>query len=187
MAHILVVDDDEGVRNVLEMFFQGEGHDVTAVSDGESALRLLTQMEFDIVFLDLIMPGMNGLKVLKEAFELKIDVPCIMMTGFATTETAVNAMKLGAIDYITKPFNFDELMIITKRVFDTARIRKENVILKKQLSGLLHVCSWCKKVRDDDGNWKTLEEYVKDRENVTFSHGICPKCLKKDSAKTDEF
>lgn len=131
------------------------------------------------------MPGMGGLKVLEEAAELKIEVPCVMMTGFATTETAVNAMKLGAIDYITKPFNFEELMIITKRVLDIARIRKENISLKKQLSGLLHVCSWCSKVRDDDGSWKTLEEYVKDRENVTFSHGICPKCLKKSSARTD--
>ncbi len=185
MANILIIDDDQGVRDVLEAFFLEAGYDVMAVADGESGLRLMTQIEFDIIFLDLVMPGMGGLKVLEEAAELKVEVPCVMMTGFATTETAVNAMKLGAIDYITKPFNFEELMIITKRVLDIARIRKENVALKKQLSGLLHVCSWCSRVRDDDGSWKTLEEYVRDRENVTFSHGICPKCLKKSSARTD--
>ncbi len=187
MGNILVIDDDEGVRDVLEAFFLDEGYDITTVPDGESGLRLLRQMEFDIIFLDLVMPGMGGLEVLKEISKLKMEVPCIIMTGFATTRSAVNAMKLGAIDYITKPLNLEELLIITKRVFDFAQIRQENISLKKRLSGLLHVCSWCNKVRDDAGNWKTMEEYIKDRENVTFSHGICPMCLKKDSAKTGEY
>src|SRR5512135_1580984 len=107
MANILIIDDDVGVRDVLEAFFLEEGFDVTTIHDGESGLRLITQMQFDIVFLDLVMPGMGGLKVLEEISELKLEVPCVMMTGFATTESAVNAMKLGAIDYITKPFNFE--------------------------------------------------------------------------------
>jgi DNA-binding NtrC family response regulator len=185
MGNILIIDDDKGVRGVLEAFFSDEGFDVSAVPDGESGLRLLKQMEFDIIFLDLVMPGMGGLEVLKELSKLKNDIPCIMMTGFATTRSAVDAMKLGAIDYITKPFNLEELLIITKRVIDMTRVVKENIALKKQLSGLLHVCSWCNRIRDDKGQWKSLEEYIKERENAVFSHGICPQCLKKNSAKTD--
>lgn len=183
MGNILVIDDDSSVRGVLEAFFSDEGFDITAVADGESGLHLMRQMEFDIVFLDLVMPGMGGLEVLEEISKLKADVPCIIMTGFATIKTAVDAMKLGAIDYITKPFNLEELLIITKRVMDMTRVKKENTVLKKELSGLLHVCSWCNKIRDDKGQWKSLEEYVKERENAVFSHGICPQCLKKSSAK----
>jgi DNA-binding NtrC family response regulator len=185
MGNILVIDDDRGVRDVMEAFFVEEGFDITAVPDGESGLHLLRQMEFDIVFLDLVMPGMGGLEVLEEISGMKKEVPCVIMTGFATTKTAVDAMKLGALDYITKPFNLEELLIITRRVIDIAQVRKENIALRKHLSGLLHVCSWCDKVRDEKGDWKSLEEYVKEKENVAFSHGICPHCLKKNSAKTE--
>ena len=184
MSNILIIDDDAGVRDVLEAFFSEEGFDVSAVSGGESGLHILKQMEFDIIFVDLVMPGMGGLQVLEELSKMKVEIPCIVMTGFATTETAVDAMKLGAIDYITKPFNLEELLIITKRVFDMTRVAKENIALKKQLSGLLHVCSWCNKIRDEKGDWKSIEDYVKERENASFSHGICPTCLKKNSAKT---
>ncbi len=186
MGNILIIDDDKGVRDVLEAFFSDEGFDVTAVSDGGSGLRLLMQMEFDIIFLDLVMPGMGGLRVLEELSRMKVDTPCIIMTGFATTKTAVDAMKLGAIDYITKPFNLEELLIITKRVFTMTRVLKENIALKKQLSGLLHVCSWCNRIRDEKGEWKSIEDYVRERENATFSHGICPACLKKNSVRTGE-
>ncbi len=184
MGNILIIDDDEGVRGVMEGVFSEEGFDVTAVSDGGSGLHLLRQMEFDIIFLDLVMPGMGGLKVLEELSKMKVEIPCIVMTGFATTETAVDAMKLGAVDYITKPFNLEELLIITKRILDMTRVVRENIALKKQLSGLLHVCSWCNKIRDEKGDWKSIEDYVKERENASFSHGICPVCLKKNSAKT---
>jgi len=187
MGNILIIDDDKGVRDVLEAFFSDEGFDVTAVSDGENGLHILKQMEFDIIFLDLVMPGMGGLQVLEELSRMKVEIPCIVMTGFATTKTAVDAMKLGAIDYITKPFNLEELLIITKRVFDMTRVVKENIALRKQLSGLLHVCSWCNRIRDEKGDWKSIEDYVRDRENASFSHGICPACLKKNSAKTGEY
>ncbi len=184
MSNILIIDDDRDVRDVLAALFSGEGFDVTAVPDGMSGLGLLRQCEFDIIFIDLVMPGMSGLDVLKELTAIKTDVPAVIMTAFAAVNTAVNAMKLGAFDYVTKPFNLDALLIMTKRILTMRNVMRENVMLKKQLSGLLPVCAWCRKIRDEKGRWKTIEDYIKERDKVAFSHGICPDCLKRTNAET---
>ena len=133
MHRILVIDDDPTVRDVLEMFFTDKGFAVSAVDEGEKGIELLTQEKFDVYFVDLVMPGIGGLDVLKRVSELNITTPSIVITGFAEVKTAVEAMRLGAFDYITKPFILDELLITVSRALNLTKLRQENVMLKKQL------------------------------------------------------
>jgi DNA-binding NtrC family response regulator len=133
MHRILVIDDEESIRELLKDFLESKGADVAAVSNGETGLNLLKEEKFDLFLLDLMMPGMSGLDVLREVASEKIDVPSIVITAHATVQTAVEAMKLGAFDYITKPFNLEEFYISIKRALDVSRLQEENVRLKKEL------------------------------------------------------
>lgn len=133
MNKMLVIDDNESVRDSLDAFFTGEGFHVTLARDGQVGLNLLKQENFDIFLVDLVMPGLSGLEVLKEAAAQEIRVPSIIMTAHATIKTAVDAMKLGAYDYITKPFMYEELLMIVGRALDMSKLQRENELLKKEL------------------------------------------------------
>jgi DNA-binding NtrC family response regulator len=133
MSRILVIDDDDIVRDLLEGFFKEKGFDVTLAEDGQKGLDLLKGEKFDLVFLDIIMPGMDGLAVLKKMSEMNVSPPAIMLTALGTVKSAVDAMKLGAFDYLTKPFVLDELLLVAKRALEVSRLQKENVSLKRQL------------------------------------------------------
>ncbi len=133
MHRILVIDDEETVRELLEAFFTEKGYSVKTATNGVAGLELLKQEKFDLFFVDLIMPEMGGIDVLRECAALNIKTPSIVITAFATIQTAVDAMKLGAFDYTTKPFILEELLISAKRAIDVSKIQKENLMLKKQL------------------------------------------------------
>jgi nitrogen regulation protein NR(I) len=133
MKRVLIIEDDETVRDVLRSFLGKKGFEVTLAQDGESGVDLLRTEKFDLIFTDLVMPGISGMEVLKKVIALKIAVPVIVMTAFGTVQTAVEAMRIGAFDYITKPFNLDELMIVLDKAFTAAKLQKENLMLKKQL------------------------------------------------------
>ena len=133
MYRILVIDDEESIRDLLHDFLESKGFEVTTSPDGESGLALLKEDKFDLVLLDLMMPGMSGLDVLKEASMEKISVPSIVITAFASVQTAVEAMKLGAFDYINKPFVLDDVHIAINRALDVSRLQEENFRLKKEL------------------------------------------------------
>ncbi len=133
MYRILVIDDDEAVRDLLQAFFSEKGFDVKTAPDGETGLDLLKNEKFDLFFVDMVMPGIGGLDVLKEVSQMKLHIPSIVITAYAAVKTAVEAMKLGAFDYSTKPFLLDELLIIVNRALNISKLEKENVMLKKQL------------------------------------------------------
>jgi len=134
MEKILVIEDDESVRDVLRPFLQETGFEVTTAESGVTGVDMLRTEKFDLILTDLKLPGgIDGMGVLREVTANKINVPVIVLTGYATVETAVEAMKNGAFDYITKPFNFDELMIILKKALSVSKLQKENVMLKMQL------------------------------------------------------
>jgi nitrogen regulation protein NR(I) len=130
---ILIIDDDESVRDLLHAFFKDQGFDVTTAINGKEGLEILQNEHFDLFIVDLVMPEMSGIDLLKSVANFNIDTPSIVITAFATVTTAVEAMKLGAFDYITKPFSLDELMIVVKRCLEISRLKKENINLKKQL------------------------------------------------------
>ena len=133
MDKILVVDDERSMRDFLSIMLKKAGYDVTTAVDGEEAVNVLHKDIFDLVITDLKMPKVDGLQVLKTVKELSPDTVVIVITAFASTETTVEAMKEGAYDYITKPFQNDEMKIRIKKALEKRRLSAENILLKKQL------------------------------------------------------
>ncbi len=126
MARILIVDDQDMMRDSLAQILVREGHEVVAAVDGASAVARLGPARFDLLITDLRMPKMSGLELMAEAKRLRPDMPVVLMTAFATVSNAVEAMKLGAYDYIQKPFNGDEIKLLVDRTLEHSRLRLEN-------------------------------------------------------------
>jgi len=132
-ARILIVDDEDGLRWVLEKSLRNAGHDVTTAADGEAALREAERRTFDLIFLDVRMPGMDGLTALGRLRESRPDALVVVMTAHGTMETAIQAMQRGAYDYLTKPFDIDEAMLLTERALAARRLTQEVAQLKSGL------------------------------------------------------
>jgi DNA-binding NtrC family response regulator len=130
---ILVVDDEKNLRQVLAIELSADGDEVDTAEDGVSALELLEKKEYDVVLLDLNMPRMGGIDVLKKIEALDIPGEVIILTANTTITAAVEAMKLGAYDYLTKPFRLEELSPIIEKAFEKKKLRSENLILKTQI------------------------------------------------------
>ena len=134
MARILIVDNDEGLVHFLTRLFVKMQHDVTACGDGMSAVARLRDESFDAVLLDYKMPGLNGLDTLTEIRQLQVKTPVIVMTAYGTTETAIEAMKRGAYDYVLKPFDTEQLKAIVVDALEVNRLMKEIVALPEPAS-----------------------------------------------------
>ncbi len=133
-AKILIIDDDTSLRRVLEYNLQEEGYEVQAASSGEEGLYLFRQSQPNLVITDMKMSGMDGLMVLKSIKERSPETLVIIITAFGTVDVAVEAMKAGAYDYITKPFNRDELKLTAKKALQFSGLTEENKRLKSALS-----------------------------------------------------
>jgi two-component system NtrC family response regulator len=131
---ILVIDDDTSLRRVLEFNLQEEGYDVQAASSGEEGLYCFGQSVPNLVITDMKMSGMDGLMVLKSIKERSPETLVIIITAFGTVDVAVEAMKAGAYDYITKPFNRDELKLTVKKALAFSGLAEENRRLRSELS-----------------------------------------------------
>jgi DNA-binding NtrC family response regulator len=133
MSSILIVDDEEGMRKSLAILFQKEGHGVCPAANGEEAIRAFSRQAFDLVITDLRMDGMNGIQLLNRMKERHIDAPVIIMTAYGTIDSAVEAMRLGATDYIAKPFEYDEILHRAKRAVErSATARDMNRMLRNR-------------------------------------------------------
>lgn len=130
---ILIVDDEESMRDVLMILLQREGYEVDGAADGVQALRLLKEQSYDLVISDIKMPQLGGLELLAHIKERFAETLVIMVTAFSTTEEAVEAMKQGAYDYITKPFKNEEIRLIVRNALERKALRQENQALKKEL------------------------------------------------------
>jgi two-component system response regulator PilR (NtrC family) len=133
MSKILIVDDEQSMRDFLAIMLKKEGHEVVAAGTGNDALKAIQAEIFDLVITDVKMPGMDGIEVLKTIKDISSETVVIMITAFATAETAVEAMKLGAYDYIIKPFKVDELKLIIQNSLEKRFLRKENILLKREI------------------------------------------------------
>lgn len=133
MARILICDDQELMRDSLAALLAREGHEVVAAGDGPQALQRIASGKIDLLITDLKMPRMTGIELLTESKKLKPDLPVVLMTAFATVQTAVEAMKLGAYDYIQKPFEGDEIKLLVERTLEHNRLRIENAALKSAI------------------------------------------------------
>ncbi len=131
--NILVVEDGRSQREMLRDFLVGEGYDVSEAERGDKAVELVKDGYFDLLLLDYKMPGMDGMAVLEEVKRINPEIDVIMMTAYGTVETAVKAMKTGAADYITKPIELEELLILIDRISERRVLVKENRILREEL------------------------------------------------------
>lgn len=131
---ILVVDDEEIMRSSLSDWLKEDGYFVQAVEDGHKAIQMVKKEDWDLAVVDLKMPKIGGLEVLKEFNKIKPEIPVIIVTAFATVDTAVLAMKEGAADYIVKPFNPEEISVVIARLVEHQRLIKENIRLRKELN-----------------------------------------------------
>jgi len=131
---VLVVDDEQVIREILTDFLSMEGYVVKAVEDGQAALDELADSHYDIVLTDMKMPKLGGLELLDEIAKMQREIVSVMMTGFGTVETAIEAMKKGAYDYILKPFKVEEVVHIVRRGLEQQRLKLENIQLKETVS-----------------------------------------------------
>jgi len=134
---ILVVDDERSMRELLAIVLRREGYDVLLAENGKSAIAMLEKEPVDILISDIKMPDLSGVDVLRAAKRVDQDILGIMITAFASTETAVEAMRLGACDYLSKPFDVDLLRMKVREKIESRQLRQENVLLKRTL-GLTH-------------------------------------------------
>ncbi|MEW6364727.1 MAG: sigma-54 dependent transcriptional regulator [Acidobacteriota bacterium] len=131
---VLVIDDEEVIQDILKSLLTKEGYEADIFPDGEAALAQFRQRSYDAVICDLMLPGIDGLKVLEELRRIDPDCPSVMITAYATIETAIQAMKIGAYDYVTKPFKNDELLMLLDKCITQKRVMEENRALKRALA-----------------------------------------------------
>jgi len=132
-ARILIADDEDSLRWVLEKTLKGAGYDVTGVRDGDSAIRAFQAEPYDLVFLDIRMPGIDGLTALARLREIRGNALVVVMTAHGTMDTAIQAMQRGAYDYVAKPFDLDEVVLLAERALAASRLTEEVIRLKSGL------------------------------------------------------
>lgn len=124
LGRVLVVDDEENIREVLSNYLESMNYDVQTAEDGQDALNTYQKGEFDLIISDLLMPNVDGLELLKRVRDMDKDVIFLMITGYPSIETAVDAIKKGAYDYITKPFHMEDVKLRIERAFEKRSLRE---------------------------------------------------------------
>lgn len=137
MSQILIADDEKSMRDFLKILLKKEGHQVTTAKDAQEALEAVKTAPFDLVITDIRMPGMSGLELLEEIKEYNIDLPVIMITAFASPDDAVTAMKNGAFDYISKPFNVDEIKSVIASANSQYQAREQSASLSSMFPSII--------------------------------------------------
>jgi sigma-B regulation protein RsbU (phosphoserine phosphatase) len=186
---VLVADDHDVNRKLLRTLLSAEGYEVVEAANGTEALSYLQATKDPVVgLIDWEMPQVEGIEVCRQTRALNPETPLflILVTVRDTKQDVVAGLEAGANDYITKPFDKTELLARVKiggQMVDlqqalTHRVNelKEALIRVKQLGGLLPICSYCKKIRDDQNYWQQVEAYVGKHSEAKFSHSICPTC-----------
>ena len=189
---VLIAEDDVVSCRILEDMLNDWGYEVIVTRDGSAAWKVLhEQQPPKLAIIDWLMPGMDGVEICRRLRSGDTGEPAyvILLTGKKRKEDIVTGLEAGANDFITKPFDPEELRVRTqagRRIVElqselAARIKELQEALDhiKILQGILPICSYCKKIRDDQSYWRRLESYLAAYADVRFSHGICPECYEK--------
>jgi phosphoserine phosphatase RsbU/P len=200
---ILIVDDSEMSRHLLNVWLMDAGYtDLIMADSGAAALQRVTntlaprESDIDLILLDIEMAGMDGIHTCRRlrAEPHLHDTPVIMVTGKTDSQTVADAFAAGAMDYIVKPVQRIELLarvrsaLALKRETDARKAREEQLLTKNMdlqralyeiqaLRGLIKICSYCKKIQNDQGTWQQVELYIREHTEAEFSHGICAECI----------
>ena len=189
---ILIAEDNLASQLMLKTTFGDLGHDLVVTGDGRMACEIMLKPDAPkLAILDWMMPGMDGVEVCRKIRATKFSDPAylILLTVRDKTEDIVKGLKAGANDYIVKPYKVEELQV---RVGVGCRVVEMQAIMARQikelqgamahiktLRGLLPICMYCKKIRDDKQYWQQVEGYISEHSEAEFSHAICPDCYKK--------
>jgi phosphoserine phosphatase RsbU/P len=173
--NILIADDDTTSLIVLSATLKKLGHQVTAASSGAEALLSFDRMNVPVLISDMVMPNVDGLELCRRVRALNRPryTYIILLTSVGGKSGYLVGMKAGADDFINKPFD-EELLATRLQVAERILGLQSRV---EQLTGLLPICSQCKRIRDDQNDWHQVEAYVAKRSDATFTHGYCPECL----------
>ena len=193
MPHSVLVADDEPVsRAIVAAMLKKGGYDVRLAADGEQAWASLQQPDAPtLAILDWMMPGVDGPEICRRLRTIDTPTPTyvILLTSRDAAADVVEGLRAGADDYVTKPPNADELLAriavgarvvsLQQTLADRVRRLEEALSKVKQLQGLLPICSYCKRIRDDQNYWQQVESYISVHSGVQFSHSYCPDCFDK--------
>jgi sigma-B regulation protein RsbU (phosphoserine phosphatase) len=196
---LLIAEDDQVSRRFLEHTLTRCGYEVVVTSDGTAAWQALEGPDAPpLAILDWVMPGLEGLEICRRLRLRATPTPTyiILLTAKSGKDEIVAGLRAGADDYLTKPFDLEELRArvlvgfrlieLQRKLADRVQELADALAHVKQLRGLLPICAWCKKVRDDKNYWQQLETYVSRHSDAQFSHGICPECYRKVRATIEE-
>ncbi len=196
---ILVVDDSPETRSALQLILEGAGYrQVQLAESAQEAFQRLSLThasapanDIEVILMDIMMPDMDGVEACRriKGDRRYRDLPILMVTAMKAGAFLETAFAAGAVDYVTKPINRLELLtrigsaLKLKREMDQRKAREEMLEQALQeikvLRGILPICARCKKIRDEQGQWHSVESYIKDHTEADFSHLICPECLDK--------
>jgi len=196
-ASILVVDDQEANVLLLERMLRGAGYvSIASTRDPHEVCELHRKNRYDLILLDLQMPGMDGFQVMECLKEIETGgyLPVLVIT--AHPDHKLRALQAGAKDFISKPFDLAEVLMRVHNMLEVRLLhletKKHNGQLEaanreltqalsevKVLRGILPICAYCKKIRDDKDYWQSVEKYISSRTDAQFSHGFCPECFEK--------
>jgi DNA-binding response OmpR family regulator len=180
---ILLVDDDPFVLVGIGKELESEGYCVCSAPSGESALEMLEEKKnaFDIVITDLIMGGIGGIQVLEKSKQVNFETMVMILTGYGELESAIQAIRIGADDYMLKPGTPEERSFRIKELINKYELKRKIKLYEK----ILPICCVCKRIRDDagknpgEGDWMPVDEFLYKKGKIQVSHGYCPTCYKK--------
>ncbi len=183
---VLLIEDDEGDAELICRFLsKAENIYFNTEHAGlmSAGFDLLDKNNFDVILSDLGLPDSVGVETLVRLHNRYPDIPMIVLTGLDDENTALCAVQRGAQDYLVKgQINTSQLIRSIRYAMERQKLITELAKRLKEiktLQGLLPMCAWCRNIRDDKGYWKNLEAYIREQTDTVFSHGICPKCMKK--------
>lgn len=188
---VLIAEDDTTTRTMLEKILSGWNYKIEIAKDGAEAWTKLQSGRFTIAILDWLMPEIDGVSICRKIREANFDnyIYVILLTVMTKTEDVIFGLDAGADDYIKKPFETGELhsrlrvgerlLALEQSLRTKVNELKESIDEVRQLKELIPICSYCKKVRDDQDYWQQLEDFISVQTGSQFTHGICPDCKEK--------
>ena len=177
---ILIVDDEEIIRVSLQQDLLDEGFIVDIAEDGNTAIGML-DTKYDLIITDLMMEGIGGIEILKAAREKYPQQAVFILTGYGELDSAINALRLGAADYLLKPYNYEELLLRIGSCLEKRELQRKITLYED----ILPICCECGKIRDDEGRergtgeWFSVEQFFHKKMNLKSSHGYCDECGQK--------